>query len=82
MLQHTTSSPAPIMILPVQRKLANLADIPSALSLSSEEQYSKFPFDLIPFGLIPNKMRKGLIWSKALINMHLPPNRMLVYSLG
>ena len=30
-----------IMILPGQRKLANLADVPLALSLPSEEQYSK-----------------------------------------
>ena len=44
--QRTTSSPAPIMILPVQRKLANLADVPSALSLSSEEQYSKCTYPL------------------------------------
>ena len=34
------------MILPVQRKLVNLADIPSALSLSSEEQYSKCTYPL------------------------------------
>ena len=45
MPQHTTSSPAPT-ILPVQRKLANLADVPLALSLPSEEQYSKCTYPL------------------------------------
>ena len=45
MPQQTMSSPAPT-ILPVQRKLANLADIPSALSLPSEEQYSKCMYPL------------------------------------
>ena len=39
--QQAISTSAPIMILPVQRKLANLADLPSALSLPCEEQYSK-----------------------------------------
>ena len=34
------SSAAPIMILPVQSKLANLADVPLPVSLPSEEQYS------------------------------------------
>ena len=38
MPQQTTSSPALIMIFPVQRKLTNLADVPSALTLPSEEQ--------------------------------------------
>ena len=42
--QQTMSSPAPIMILPVQRKLTNLADVPLALSLPSEEQYSKYTY--------------------------------------
>ena len=44
--QQTMSSPAPIMILPVQRKLVNLADVPSTLSLPSEEQYSKCTYPL------------------------------------
>ena len=44
--EQTTSSPGPIMILPVQRKLTNLADIPSTLSLPSEEQYSKCTYPL------------------------------------
>ena len=43
--QHTTLSPAPI-ILPVQKKLTNLADVSSALILSSEEQYSKCTYPL------------------------------------
>ena len=42
----TTSSPAPIVILPVKQKLPNLADIPSASSLSSEEQYGKCTYTL------------------------------------
>jgi len=37
----TTSSPAPIVILPVKQKLPNHADIPSASSLSYEDQYGK-----------------------------------------
>ena len=45
-LQHTTSSSSQIMILPVQRKLTNFADVPSALSLPSEEQYSKCTYPL------------------------------------
>jgi len=44
--RSTTSSPTPTMILPVQRKLANLADIPSTLSLPSEEQHSKCTYPL------------------------------------
>ena len=44
--QQTTSSLAPITILPVQRKLTNLTDVPSALSLPSEEQYSKCTYPL------------------------------------
>ena len=39
--QQPTSSSAPIMILPVQRKLANLTDVPLALSLLSKKQCSK-----------------------------------------
>ena len=46
MLQQTILSPAPIMILPVQRKLTNFADVPSALILPSEEQYSKCTYPL------------------------------------
>ena len=46
MPQHTTLSPALIIIFPVQRELTNLADIPSALSLPSEEQYSKCTYPL------------------------------------
>ena len=52
--QQTTSSLAPIMILPVHRKLTNLTDVPSALSVPSEEQYSKctyphcFDFSMCP----------------------------------
>ena len=42
---HHTES-APNLILPVQRKLANLADVPSALSLLSEEQCSKCTYPL------------------------------------
>ena len=68
MLQQTTSSPAPTMILPVQRKFANLADVSSALILPSEEQYSKCmyplcfdfsqcpltqPFHVFVYGLFP-----------------------------
>jgi len=37
----TTSSPAPIVILPVKQKLFNLADTPSVSSLSYEDQYGK-----------------------------------------
>ena len=44
--QQTTSSLAPITILPVQRKLTNLTDVPSALSLPSEEHYSKCTYPL------------------------------------
>ena len=53
--QQTMSTPAPIMILPVQSKLVNLADVPSAFILLSEEQYSKctyplcFDFSQCPF---------------------------------
>ena len=47
--QQATS--AVIMILLVQRKLANLADIPSASSLPSEEQYSKCT-SLVPRPLV------------------------------
>ena len=52
--QQTTPSPAPIMILPGQRKLTNLADVPSPVSLPSEEQYRKcmyphcFDFSMCP----------------------------------
>ena len=48
MPQQTMSGSAPIMILPVQRKLADLVDVhvPSALSLPSEEQYSKCMYPL------------------------------------
>ena len=38
--QQATSTSAPIMILPVQKKLANLADVPSAVSFPFEEQYT------------------------------------------
>ena len=44
--EQTTSSPGPIMILPVQRKLPNRADVPSTLSVPSEEQYSKCTYPL------------------------------------
>ena len=44
--QQATSTSAPIMILPVQKKLANLADVPSALSFPFEEQYNKCTYPL------------------------------------
>ena len=44
--EQTTLSPAPIMIIPVQRKLPNRADVLSTLSLPSEEQYSKCTYPL------------------------------------
>ena len=46
MPQQTTSSPAPVVILSMQNKLPNLADVPSAVSLPSEEQYSKCTYPL------------------------------------
>ena len=46
MPRQTTSSPAPIVILPMQQKLPDLADIPSVSILPSEEQYSKCTYPL------------------------------------
>ena len=46
MPQQTTSSPAPIVILSMQKKLAHLAEVPSTISLPSEEQYSKCTYPL------------------------------------
>ena len=50
--RYLTSTSAAIMILLVQRKLANLADIPSALSLPSEEQYYSKCTSLVPRPLV------------------------------